>query len=138
MPMVAPSALDNASKILAAGRKIQSGHIRTLTENIANANSTAKTPGGDPYSRKTAVFSPIIPDSDEDPVGQITRTTDNYRTKYDPADVAADARGYVKLPNINVSEEGVKLQAVIRAYELNLSASASIDAAAKATLDLLK
>lgn len=138
MPTVALSALDNASKILAAGRKIQSGHIRTLTENIANANSTAKTPGGDPYSRKTAVFSPIISDSDEDPVGQIIRSTDNYRTKYNPADVAADARGYVKMPNINVSEEDVKLQAVIRAYELNLGASASIDAAAKATLDLLK
>lgn len=138
MPTVATSALDTASNILAAGRKIQSGHIRTLTENIANANSTAKTPGGDPYSRKIAVFSPITGDSDEDPVGHIVRSTSNYGTKYDPADIAADIRGYVKLPNVSLSEEAVKLQAVIRSYELNLNASASIDAAAKATLDLLK
>jgi flagellar basal-body rod protein FlgC len=32
--------------------------MRVIAENMANANSTARTPGGDPYRRQVPVFKP--------------------------------------------------------------------------------
>jgi flagellar basal-body rod protein FlgC len=42
--------------IAASGLKAQSGRMRVISENIANANSTAATPGGDPYRRRIPTF----------------------------------------------------------------------------------
>ncbi len=117
---------------------MQTGQMRVLSENMANANSTAKTPGGDPYSRKIAVFSPILPDGDENPTGRVVRDTTQFRSMYDPSSAAADPKGIVKLPNVNMTVESSKLQDIIRSYELNLNASSSIDKAKQATLDLLR
>ncbi len=45
----------NTSMIVAAsGMRAQSKRMRIIAENIANANSTSQTPGGDPYRRKVA------------------------------------------------------------------------------------
>ena len=43
--------------VVASGMKAQSERMKTIAENIANANSTASTPGGDPYRRKIATVS---------------------------------------------------------------------------------
>ncbi|AYO86497.1 MULTISPECIES: flagellar biosynthesis protein FlgC [Methylobacterium] len=136
MPEV--NSLKSASDILAAGRKIQQGQIRTISENIANANATANNPGGVPYSRKIAVFSPIVPDSDDDPVGHIVKDTTPFRTRYDPSNVAASENGFVMLPNVDTMVEFSNFQAATRSYELSYSASSKIDAVTQATIDLLK
>lgn len=47
-------------KISAAGMKAQAVRLRTIAENIANANSTADTPGGDPYRRKISTFRAVL------------------------------------------------------------------------------
>ena len=130
--------LKSASQTLAAGRQVQNGRIRAISENLANADSTAETAGGTPYGRKIAVFRPVGPDDTNDPKGRIVRDTTGFRTKFDPGHAAADARGYVKLPNVNAAVESADLQTAIRNYELNLSASASIDSVNHATIDLLK
>ena len=39
----------SGSAIAAAGMRAQQGRLRVMTENLANAQSTASTPGGDPY-----------------------------------------------------------------------------------------
>jgi flagellar basal-body rod protein FlgC len=135
MPDTSP--LHFASEALASGRQVQSGRIRAISENIANADSAAATPGGTPYARKIAVFAPVVADSPASPVGRIARDTSGFRTRYDPSNVAADPRGYVLLPNVNVATESADLQRVIRNYELNLSASASIDSLTQATINLL-
>ncbi len=129
--------LKSASDTLAAARQVQNGRIRAIAENMANAGSTAETPGGLPYARKIAVFSPVVPDAD-DPVGRVVRDTTGFRTTVDPSHAAADSKGYVKLPNVNMAVESADLQAAIRNYELNLGASASIDAVNQATIDLLR
>jgi flagellar basal-body rod protein FlgC len=116
---------------------VQSGRIRAISENIANADSAPTTPGGTPYIRKIAVFAPVIADSPHSPVGRIVRDSGDFRRRYDPSHVAADTRGYVRLPNVNIAEESADLQRVIRNYELNLSASASIDTLTQATINLL-
>ena len=42
--------------IAAAGLRAQAGRMRVISENIANANSTAAAAGGDPYRRRVATF----------------------------------------------------------------------------------
>ena len=43
-------------KISASGLRAQSDRLRIVSENLANAQSTGKTPGSDPYKRKTITF----------------------------------------------------------------------------------
>jgi flagellar basal-body rod protein FlgC len=40
--------------IAASGLRAQAGRMRIISENIANADSTAQTAGGEPYRRKMA------------------------------------------------------------------------------------
>ncbi len=46
-----------ATSIAGAGLEAQSVRLRVVSENLANAQSTGKTPGADPYRRKTVVFA---------------------------------------------------------------------------------
>ena len=43
--------------IATSGLRAQAGRMRVISENIANADSTAPTAGGDPYRRKVPTFS---------------------------------------------------------------------------------
>jgi flagellar basal-body rod protein FlgC len=131
------SALHSASDALAAGRQAQGGRIRTISENLANADSAPATPGGTPYARKIAVFAPVVADDPHDRVGRIVRDTGDFRRRYDPTNPGADLRGYVRLPNVNAAVESADLQRVIRNYELSLSASASIKTLTQATINLI-
>ncbi|XYD08592.1 flagellar biosynthesis protein FlgC [Methylobacterium sp. NMS12] len=131
------SALNSAAGALAAGRQVQSGRIRAISENLANADSVPTTPGGAPYARKIAVFAPVAADSPRDPVGRIARDTTGFRTRYDPTSPGADPSGYVRLPNVNSAVESADLQRAVRNYELSLSASASIKTLAQATINLI-
>lgn len=131
------SALHAASDVLAAGRQVQSGRIRTISENLANVDSAATTAGGAPYARKISVFAPVVPDDPRDPVGRIVRDTSDFRRRYEPGHVAADARGYVRLPNVNATMESADLQRVIRSYELSLNASTALSILTQATINLI-
>ena len=46
-----------AMNIATSGLRAQAGRMRVISENIANADSTSQTPGGDPYRRKVPTFS---------------------------------------------------------------------------------
>ena len=48
--------LDKSLNISAAGMRAQGTRLRVIAENIANASSTAQTPGGEPYRRKLVTF----------------------------------------------------------------------------------
>ena len=50
------SALSAAS----TGLRAQTVRIRLAAENVANANSTSDTPGGDPYQRRIPVFREMV------------------------------------------------------------------------------
>ena len=43
--------------VAASGMRAQSERMKIIAENIANANSTSPTPGGDPYRRKIATIN---------------------------------------------------------------------------------
>ena len=46
-----------ATTIAGSGLEAQSTRLRVIAENLANAQSTGRTPGADPYQRKTVMFS---------------------------------------------------------------------------------
>ena len=110
--------------IAASGLKAQSGRMRVISENIANAESTSQRPGGDPYRRKIATFSAEVDRSLEANVvglGRIQPDRTDFRTKYEPGHPAADARGYVKYPNVNPLIEMTDMRDAQRSYEANLN-----------------
>ena len=49
--------LDKSFTVAFAGMSAQSQRLKVIAENIANADSTAKTPDQDPYKRKIISFS---------------------------------------------------------------------------------
>ena len=50
------SEILNTMQISAMGMRAQGTRLRVITENIANADTTGKTAGSDPYRRKTITF----------------------------------------------------------------------------------
>ena len=57
--MADPMTSANAAMIVAASAlRAQQSRMRVIAENMANADSVSKTPGGDPYRRQIPVFTP--------------------------------------------------------------------------------
>src|ERR1700681_622266 len=90
--------------IATSGLRAQAGRMRGLSENIANADSTASTAGGDPYRRKVPTFSSELDrtlDAKVVSLGKVRPDASAFRIKHEPANPAADSAGNVKYPNVN-------------------------------------
>ncbi|HAT86752.1 flagellar basal body rod protein FlgC [Cohaesibacter gelatinilyticus] len=127
--------------IAASGLKAQSGRMRIVSENIANANSTSRKPGGDPYRRQIPSFKSHFDrelGAKTVEMGRILPDKSDFRTRYDPGHPAADAKGYVKLPNVNSLVETVDLQEAQRSYQANLNVISATRTMVMKTLDILK
>jgi flagellar basal-body rod protein FlgC len=127
--------------IAASGMRAQSGRMRVIAENIANANSTASSAGGQPYRRKVAT---ITSDFDRQlgatlvESGKPIEDTSDFRQQYDPGNPAADKQGYVKLPNVNPLVEVMDMKDAQRAYEADLNVMDATKSMLSRTVDLLK
>ncbi|HVT25683.1 MAG TPA: flagellar basal body rod protein FlgC [Rhizomicrobium sp.] len=132
----------NTSMIVAAsGMRAQSTRMRIIAENIANANSTSQTAGGDPYRRKVAT---VKSDFDRElnatlvkpgkPVADMTE----FRMQFDPGNPAADSKGYVKLPNVSSLIEVMDMREAQRSYEADISVMEASKAMLARTVDLLR
>src|SRR3954451_15298938 len=89
--------------VAASGLKVQSGRMRVIAENIANADSTAEKPGADPYRRKVPTFTRKFDRELEASVVELGRVKPDrtpFKTRSERAHPAADAVGNVKLPNV--------------------------------------
>src|SRR5438034_9342213 len=110
--------------IATSGLRAQAGRMRVLSENIANADSTAPTPGGDPYRRKVPTFSSELDRSLDAKVvtlGKVRTDQSAFRVRYEPNNPAADAAGNVKYPNVNSLAEMTDMRDAQRSYEANLN-----------------
>src|SRR6201747_32776 len=109
--------------IATSGLRAQAGRMRVLSENIANADSTASTSGGDPYRRKVPTFSSELDrtlDARVVSLGRIKPDQTAFRVKHEPSNPAADAAGNVKYPNVNPLIEMTDMRDAQRSYEANL------------------
>ena len=127
--------------IAASGLKAQSGRMRIISENIANADSTSNVAGGQPYQRKVASFSAHFDDAlgaQLVELGRIQRDTSAFPTKYEPGHPAANAAGYVMTPNVNSLVEQMDLREAQRSYEANLGVIGATRRMVAKTLEILR
>jgi flagellar basal-body rod protein FlgC len=127
--------------IAASGLKAQAGRMRVVAENIANADSTASRPGGDPYRRRVPTFRAEVDralDAHVVALGRIRPDESEFRTKYEPGHPAADANGYVKYPNVNTLVEMTDMREAQRSYEANLNVIGATRRMLQRTIDILR
>jgi flagellar basal-body rod protein FlgC len=128
-------------QIAASGLHAQIGRMRIITENIANADSTATTPGGDPYRRKIVTFSSVLDNSLGAQVvklGRVQPDNSDFRIKHEPGNPAADANGDVKYPNVNSLVELTDLRDAQQSYQSNLNVITATRRMLQRTIDILK
>jgi len=129
---MADGEFTTAMDISASGLNAQRQRMNVIARNIAHANSLV-TPEGGPYKRRTITFSAVMKNALEggsDPaervggveVASVHVSKEPFKMVYDPEHPLADADGFVKTPNVNVTKEMVEMVAAQRAYEANLSA----------------
>ncbi|MDP1736953.1 MAG: flagellar basal body rod protein FlgC [Caulobacter sp.] len=133
------SQADAAMRVAASGMRAQQARMRIIAENLANANSTARTAGGDPYRRQAPVFEPSAVGGGQGVrMSRVEPDQGAFRSTYDPGHPAADPAGYVKLPNVDPLIEALDMKEAQRAYEANLNVIETARAMEMRTLDLLK
>jgi len=127
--------------VAASGLKVQSGRMRVIAENLANADSTANTPGGDPYRRKIPTFTNSFNrelDATVVQLGRIRPDQSEFRTRFDPSHPAADDKGEVKLPNVNSLVEQMDMREAQRSYEANLNLVSATRRMITRTIEILR
>src|SRR5689334_17491968 len=127
--------------IAASGLRAQSGRLRVLSENIANADSTAPSPGADPFRRRIPTFRSSFDralDARVVALGKIKTDSSQFRVKYEPGHPSADANGNVKYPNVNPLIEMSDMRDAQRSYEANVNVIGVTRRMIQRTLDILK
>ncbi|MET0444444.1 flagellar basal body rod protein FlgC [Tardiphaga sp.] len=127
--------------IATSGLRAQAGRMRIISENIANAQSTAQTPGGDPYRRKVPTFTSELDrtlDARTVGLGRVRPDMSTFPTRYEPGNPGADAAGNVKVPNVNSLVEMSDMKEAQRSYEANLNIISATRRMIQRTLDILK
>jgi flagellar basal-body rod protein FlgC len=130
-----------ASKAAAHGLFAQSARMRVVSENIANAETTGETPGSDPYRRKTISFRNVMDEADGGDmveVDKITKDPSPFRVEYMPGNPAADDKGNVKLPNVDMLVELADMREASRAYTANSEVIQQVRELVSMTIDLLR
>jgi flagellar basal-body rod protein FlgC len=125
----------------ASGLKAQSSRMRVIAENIANADSAPTAPGAEPYRRKIPTFRSQVDRETGASVietGRVRRDTAPFRTKYEPGNPNANARGEVAMPNVNGLIENMDMREAQRSYEANLNMITATRRMVAKTLEILK
>jgi flagellar basal-body rod protein FlgC len=133
--------IDATLKIAASGLEAQSTRLRVVAENMANAQSTAATAGGNPYTRKLVTFDSEVDrasGADLIHVQKIGLDRTPFTAEYDPGSPAADAKGFVKLPNVNLIVEMADMRDANRSYSANLQVVKQARDLFTMTIDLLR
>lgn len=128
-------------KIAASALRAQSGRMRVIAENLANAGSTAETAGGAPYRRKIPTFKQIY---DRELGAQVVRAgpirfdQSEFTLRHEPGHPAADDKGYIRTANVNALIETADMREAQRTYEANLNVISATRRMLARTLDILR
>jgi len=114
--------MDAIFNIAGQAMTAQSQRLNTVASNLANAESTVSSTGG-PYRAKQVVFS-AVPLSGEAVQGvRVDRVVEDaapLKRVFDPKHPAADEKGYVALPNVNVVDEMVNMISASRSFQTSV------------------
>lgn len=146
--------------VSASGMTAERLRMDVISNNLANA-STTRTPQGGPFRRQDVMLAPGESSFSDtltqasagggaagDSTGgngltgvQVTGIVPDqspFRQVYDPGNPDADAKGYVRLPNVNVVTEMVDMMTASKAYEADVTAANSAKAMAMKALEIGK
>lgn len=115
--------LNLAISISSSGLEAQTHRMRIISENIANAQVTGTSAGADPYARKTISFRSVMDRENGAEIVSVDRIGVDprpFKTIHSPGHVAADADGYIKVPNVDLFLELADLREATRSYEANV------------------
>ena len=124
----------------AAGMHVQGERMRIVAENLANAGSSANSPGDEPYRRKLVTFSNELDRELGVRLGTVDKVTfdkSQFGRKYDPGHPGANDQGYVLMPNVNALIEMTDMREAQRSYEANLSIISVAKEMLRRTIDIL-
>lgn len=127
----------SAFDISASGMTAQRLRMDTISQNIANVNTT-KTENGTPYRRKTVLFqertqdvpfSEFLSQSSKEQIAgsgvRVTKIVEDqtpFKKVYEPGNPQADKDGYVQMPNVDTVTEMVDMISATRSFEANVTA----------------
>ncbi|HUO54480.1 MAG TPA: flagellar basal body rod protein FlgC [Rhodoblastus sp.] len=115
--------LASSLRIAGSGLQTQSARLRVVSENIANAQSTGSFAGADPYARKTITFESELDRASGDTlvaVKSIGVDKTPFHVEHMPGNPAADDKGDVKMPNVDLLFEMADMREANRSYEADL------------------
>ena len=136
-----PDPLQTSLLIAASGLQAQSTRLRVVSENIANAQSTAAVAGGDPYARQTVSFESTLDRASGANLVEIKSIgvdSTPFKLEHDPGNPAADANGLVKMPNVDMLIELADMREANRSYEANLQVAKQSAEMLSTTIALMK
>lgn len=123
--------------VAVSGMQAQNASLSAIYTNLANALTTDA--GGKPYKRVEAILTtdghgPVAGVK----VDKIVEDNSPFPEVYNPGHPKADARGYVKMPNVSIPREMVNLAVATRAYQANAAVLRRYQQAVDAALELLR
>ena len=127
--------------VSASGLRAQATRLRVIAENIANASSTAESPGGEPYRRRIVSFGNILDRAlgvEKVQVTNVFQDSGDFGRRFDPGHPAADEEGYVLTPNVNTLVEMSDMREAQRSYEANLKAIQAARTMLRETIQVLR
>lgn len=133
--------ITKALAISAHGMDVQTTRLRVIAENLANQNTTGSTPGADPYRRKVVEFNDRMDRTlgvETVRVRQIEPVPGDFPLRYDPSHPAANAQGYVKIPNVNSFVEVMDMREAQRSYSANLNVMEATRSMLTRTIEMLR
>jgi flagellar basal-body rod protein FlgC len=140
-------ALFSGLNISASGLTAQRTRMDTISNNIANVNTTRTEEGG-PYRRKMPVFASRLKEEMGNinnqkqktgggvEISEIRESSQQPKLRYKPNHPDADENGYVRMPNINIVSEMTDMMSASRAYEANVTAIDTSKQMAKSALQI--
>lgn len=131
----------NSLKIAASGLRAQTSRMRVISENLANADSSARDVNGDPYRRQITTFtSELDRELGVNLVrpGKTIYDRSAFGQRFEPGNPAADDKGYIKTPNVNSLVETMDLRQAQRSYEANLNVISATRRMLARTIDILR
>ena len=117
-------SLFNVFQVSSSAMTAQSMRLNAVASNLANADSIVSS-DGQPYRAKQVVFeaTPMGGNSELSKgvrVRQVVEDASPARLVYDPKNPAANEKGYVAFPNVNVVDEMTNMISASRSYQTNV------------------
>ena len=128
-------SLTGVFNIAASGMSAQTTRLNTISSNIANAESVSSSVD-ETYRARHPVFATVFQQANGQPqnslfadqdqagvgvqVAGIIEDQSELNARYEPNHPAADEKGYVYYPNVNVVEEMADMISASRSFQTNV------------------